>query len=198
MTGETWHLPVWMAWRTRVVVAVALWIAAVAGAGASCQRSSPREFRARVVEVTDGDVVAVVRDSSEQGDLSGASAAGGQGASAEVPVRVRLGGLDAPEHEQPYGDRARDLIGELTRNQTVVVRVILERDDYGRIRGEVLLADGRSLNEELVRAGLAWQQSRFWVRGSLEPLEREARQAKRGLWVESSPVAPWDFKHQKR
>jgi endonuclease YncB( thermonuclease family) len=34
--------------------------------------------------------------------------------------------------------------------------VIHATDRYGRLVGEVLLPDGRSLNRELIRAGLAW------------------------------------------
>ncbi len=37
----------------------------------------------------------------------------------------------------------------------------MDRDRYGRTVGEVLLPDGRSLNHELVRAGLAWMYRRY-------------------------------------
>ena len=55
-------------------------------------------------------------------------------------------------------------------------------DRYGRIVGDVVLPDGRVLNEELVRVGLAW-----WYRqhapniGTLPQLEAGVRAAKRGL-----------------
>jgi endonuclease YncB( thermonuclease family) len=36
-----------------------------------------------------------------------------------------------------------------------------ERDRYGRLVAEVRLPDGRSLNQELVRAGYAWRFRRY-------------------------------------
>jgi endonuclease YncB( thermonuclease family) len=39
------------------------------------------------------------------------------------------------------------------RDVTVVVHTT---DRYGRLVGEVLLPDGRSLNQELVKASMAW------------------------------------------
>jgi len=63
----------------------------------------------------------------------------------------------------------------------------------------VILPDGRNLNQELVRAGLAW-----WYRqyargdGALERLEDEARAARRGLWADRDPVAPWEFRSRQR
>ena len=57
------------------------------------------------------------------------------------PQRVRLWGIDCPESHQAFG-----------REVKAVVR---DTDRYGRTVGEVILPDGRSLNHELVRAGLA-------------------------------------------
>ena len=58
--------------------------------------------------------------------------------------------------------------------------------------GEVILPDGRSLNHELVKAGLAWRYRQYPPEDeTLKQLEQEARQAKRGLWVDPHAVAPW-------
>jgi endonuclease YncB( thermonuclease family) len=47
---------------------------------------------------------------------------------------------------------------------------------------EIILPDGRNLNRELVRAGLAWWYQRYARRETvLQNLEQEARDAKRGL-----------------
>ena len=74
---------------------------------------------------------------------------------------------------------------------------INERDTdwYGRTVAVVVLPDGRSLNEALVRSGMAW-----WYRGyapddrTLEGAENEARTARRGLWADPRPVPPWDWR----
>ena len=75
----------------------------------------------------------------------------------------------------------------------------LDRDRYGRTVGEVLLPDGRSLNRELVRAGLAWWYRRYAPDDqTLEQLEREARAAQRGLWADPNPVSPWKWRVMRK
>ncbi len=69
--------------------------------------------------------------------------------------RIRLHGIDCPEKRQAFGNRAKQLTSNLVFAKTVTVQV-LDRDRYGRTVGEVLLPDGRSLNQELVKAGFAW------------------------------------------
>jgi hypothetical protein len=72
-------------------------------------------------------------------------------------------------------------------------------DRYGRLVGDVLLPDGRILNQELVKAGMAW-----WYRPyapndpTLAQLEAEARTAKRGLWADAHPVPPWQWRKGNR
>ncbi len=61
----------------------------------------------------------------------------------------------------------------------------------------VLLPDGRSLNHELVRAGLAWMYRRYINDQSLSDLEEEARVARRGLWATLNPVPPWARRQQR-
>ncbi|MFB3061405.1 MAG: thermonuclease family protein [Candidatus Binatia bacterium] len=51
--------------------------------------------------------------------------------------------------------RAEQLTSNLVFGKTVTV-LVLDRDRYGRIVGEVFLNHRRSLNRELVKAGWAW------------------------------------------
>jgi hypothetical protein len=61
--------------------------------------------------------------------------------------------------------------------------------------GEIILPDGRNLNQEIVRAGLAWWYQQYARRETvLRDLEQEARAAKRGLWIDPKPVAPWEWR----
>ena len=56
-------------------------------------------------------------------------------------------------------------------------------DRYKRTAADTILPDGRNLNQELVRAGLAWWYRQYGCREMvLRDLEQEARAAKRGLW----------------
>jgi len=72
-------------------------------------------------------------------------------------------------------------------------------DRYGRTVGEVVLPDGRSLNRELVRAGLAWWYQHYAPHDQdLERLEQQARAARRDLWADKDPVAPWEWRRAQR
>jgi endonuclease YncB( thermonuclease family) len=135
-------------------------------------------FQGRVVAITDGDTIRVLRGTEQ--------------------VRVRLHGIDTPEKRQALGTRARQYAGELAHEKLVRVEV-KDTDRNGRIVGVVILPDGRNLNHELVRAGFAWWFEKYARNDDdLARLEQEARKAKRGLWADASPVAPWEFRHQRK
>jgi micrococcal nuclease len=55
-------------------------------------------------------------------------------------------------------------------------------DRYGRSISWIYF-DGACLNEELLKAGLAWHYKRY---------------SKAGLWRDTYPVPPWDLRHGKR
>lgn len=134
------------------------------------------EFTGRVVAVADGDTLRVLRSGRE--------------------VKVRLHAVDAPERGQPFGDRARRFTSERVFGRTVTVRVV-ELDDYGRMVGEVLLPGERSLNRDLVEAGMAWWYRHYAPKDALlERLEKEARGARRGLWADRDPLPPWEWRRE--
>jgi len=61
------------------------------------------------------------------------------------------------------------------------------------------LDDGRSLNHELVRVGLAWWYRQYAKKDAeLERLEKEARKAKVGLRVDADSVAPWEWRKESK
>jgi len=131
------------------------------------------EFHGRVVGIADGDTITVLHDGRAE--------------------KIRLYGIDAPEKSQAFGERAKQFTSGLAFGQTVSVHV-RDHDRYRRTVGEVILPDGRSLNEELVRAGYAWWYRRYSRDRKLAHLEQEARDAHRGLWADPHPVPPWDFR----
>ena len=58
----------------------------------------------------------------------------------------------------------------------------------------MILPDGRNLNQELIKAGLAWWFRKYSKDVRLGAFEQEARLAKRGLWTEPQPVPPWKWR----
>jgi len=132
------------------------------------------QFTGKVVGIADGDTISVLREGKA--------------------VKIRLYGVDAPEKAQAYGTQARKFTGDLVFQRTVTV-VVHTTDRYGRLVGEVLLPDGRSLGHELVRAGLAWWYRSYAPKDTtLAQLEAEARTAKRGLWADAQPIPPWQWR----
>ena len=135
------------------------------------------EFSGRVVGVADGDTITV---------LVGVE-----------PRRVRLAGIDAPERGQPFGQRAKQALSRLVFGRTVRV-VVRGQDRYGRLLGEVLLPDGASLNERLVKEGWAWHYTRYSKDQRLAEQEATARRSRRGLWVDPRAMPPWEFRIANR
>lgn len=114
-----------------------------------------------------------------------------------VEVRVRLNGVDAPEQHQAFGTAAKRFTSKTVFGKVVTVSPT-DTDQYGRTVGDVRMPDGRSLNEELVAAGLAWWYRRYAPRNArLQALEAEARRERRGLWADRDPVPPWEFRKTK-
>ncbi|GAB3819579.1 hypothetical protein GCM10028895_18210 [Pontibacter rugosus] len=112
------------------------------------------------------------------------------------PVTVRLYGVDTPEKTQAYGQKAKQFTSDLVFDKHV--RLIVEnKDRYGRTVGTILLPDGRSLNEELVKNGYAWHYKAYSNDKNLANAEADARRFKRGLWQDANPVAPWDYRKEK-
>lgn len=133
-------------------------------------------FSGKVVKASDGDTISVMHRGRAQ--------------------RIRLHGIDTPEKGQAFGNRAKKFTSDLVFGRIVTVQVV-DMDRYGRIVGEVILADGRSLNRELVRAGLAWWYREYSKDKSLGELEERARTARRGLWIDPNPIPPWEFRKKK-
>jgi micrococcal nuclease len=52
----------------------------------------------------------------------------------------------------------------------------------------------------MIKAGLAWHFKKYSSDETLANLEIEARNNKKGLWVDPRPIAPWEIRrlHMRR
>lgn len=131
--------------------------------------ASAETYSAAAVHVRDGDSL-IVDDGERQREL-------------------RIAEIDAPEREQPWSGEAQRALAQLVRGASLRVEFV-ELDRYGREvsklwAGEVCVAC------ELVRQGHAWAFRKYLRDPRLLDLEREARDARRGLWsAEDTPVPP--------
>lgn len=112
------------------------------------------------------------------------------------PEIVRLAHIDCPERGQPYGTVAKKVASDLCFGKSVFVKEEGRRDRYGRMIGLVTLPNGRVVNKELVRVGVAWHFTRYSDDITYQKLERSARRARRGLWSDAQPVPPWEWRRR--
>lgn len=142
--------------------------------------SSGIKFSGEVTRVVDGDTIYISTD--------------------EGQVKIRLLGIDCPEKDQSYGDKATQFAYDMVMGE--IITAVAEEgnvyDRYGRFLGNVLLEDGRSLNEELVRTGLAWHYKQYSDDPVLAELEEKAEEEKKGLWSEENPIPPWEWRRGHR
>jgi len=130
----------------------------------------------KVVGVSDGDTITVLHDG--------------------IAEKIRLYGIDCPEKRQAFGKRAKKFTSSMVFGRIVEARPITT-DRYGRTIAWIYV-DGACLNEELLKAGLAWHYKRYSSEKHLAELETQARQKKAGLWNDPYSIPPWDFRHSKR
>jgi len=58
--------------------------------------------------------------------------------------------------------------------------------------------DDTNVNHSLVKDGWCWWYRKYAPGDTvLEGLEKEAREAKKGLWADSQPVPPWEWRVER-
>lgn len=138
----------------------------------------------RVVGVSDGDTI-VLRTSANG-----------------VQTKVRLATIDCPEKTQDFGVKAKESLASMVFGKDVEVEV-RSVDRYGRTVG-VVRVGGTDVNLEQIKRGFAWHYTQYSKeqpeaeRAVYADAERSARENRVGLWVDPSPVAPWNFRRGKR
>jgi len=143
-----------------------------------CASSTFAQLAGRVVGVTDGDTVRVLTESNGK----------------KQEIKVRLDGIDAPETRQPFGEASRQWLAKQVFQKEVLVEK-KTTDKYGRTVARLKL-NGKDVNLESVRAGMAWWYRQYAKNDqALRKAEQEARGAKRGIWSQKGAIAPWDWRH---
>ena len=136
------------------------------------------DFSGPVVSVLDGDTIDVLHNGQAE--------------------RIRLKGIDCPENGQAYSKRARQAVSALVFGKEVTLQTY-GKYRYGRTLADVLLPDRTNVNHELVKDGSCWWYRKYAPGNTeLESLEKDARDAKKGLWADPSPIPPWVYKKARR
>lgn len=150
------------------------------------------ELSCKVVGVTDGDTVTCLTADRKQ-------------------EKIRLQGIDAPESKQPFGQRSKQNLSDLVYGKSVTVKWN-KRDRWKRTLGSVWVTPsdcptcGHTLDVGAAQlsVGMAWWFRRYakeqpvQQRHQYEFEETEAKARRAGLWGDSNPVPPWEWRSRER
>jgi len=128
------------------------------------------------VGVSDGDTITVMYEGKDE--------------------KVRLYGTDSPGKSQAFSKNAKQFTSEMVYGKTVEVKT-KDNDRYGRTIG-IVIVEGESLNEALIKNGFAWVYRKYCKAAFCEDwlnLEVVTRYGKIGQWSEPNPIPPWEFRH---
>lgn len=143
-----------------------------------------------VVGVADGDTITVLDAQRHQ-------------------HKVRLGGIDAPEKTQAFGQHSKASLSRLVFQKDVHIEYD-KRDRYGRIIGRVMVqppdCTGCPMTLDVGVAqltdGLAWWYRKYAKdqsaddRRRYESLEQKARARRVGLWQGQGAIPPWEWRRR--
>jgi micrococcal nuclease len=138
---------------------------------------SQNTLTAKVVGIKDGDTVVVLDSLNNQ-------------------TTLRLAEVDCPEKSQPFGTKAKQFTSDQIYLKTIKY-VVTDTDRYGRSIAMIYYdTDNKYLSAEIIKAGMGWHYKRYSTTKELATFEDNAKKNKIGLWVDSNPVAPWEFRKQ--
>ena len=143
-----------------------------------CAQVYAQTLTGKVIGVKDGDTVVVIDAANNQ-------------------TTLRLAEVDCPEKAQAFGTKAK----QFTSDQVYLKQVkyeVTDTDRYGRSIAKIYYDDNKYLSAEIIKNGFGWQYKEYSTSKFLAKLEQEARQNKRGLWVDPNPIYPSDFRKSKR
>jgi endonuclease YncB( thermonuclease family) len=140
-------------------------------------------MKGHVVGVSDGDTITLLDSQRRQ-------------------HKIRLAGIDAPESKQAFGNASKKSLSAMVFDRDVT----LECGKTDRYKRDVcvVMVDGKDANLAQVKAGMAWWYRKYakeqtsQQRTTYEVAENYARGARIGLWRETEPVPPWDWRKAKR
>lgn len=135
-------------------------------------------FTAKVIRIIDGDTMEILYQ--------------------KTPIKIRLAHIDCPEKrsKQPFGTQAKTALSDLCFGQQVTINS-QNCDRYGRLIAVITNAKKQIVNQEMIKLGMAWHFTNYSTDKTYAKLEQEARKKRIGLWRESNPTAPWQWRKPK-
>lgn len=133
-----------------------------------------QKFAVKVVAISDGDTFTGLNSDNLQ-------------------LKFRIYGIDAPEKKQAFGNRSKEYLSSLIFGKTVTVDV-QSQDGWGRQISYVYTPEGEDVSLIMIKEGMAWHFVKYDSTEKYSSAEAESRSAKKGLWIDNAPIAPWDYR----
>jgi Micrococcal nuclease (thermonuclease) homologs len=130
-----------------------------------------QEYKGTVLRVIDGDTFVFQTD--------------------EGSLKVRMFGIDAPEKSQEFGQESKTFLEQYTHKYGTLRKTGI--DKYGRTLG-VLFVENTNVNLESVKLGFAWDYRYYNKDVGFAQAEKEAKEKRLGLWKNSNPTPPWEYR----
>ena len=138
---------------------------------------SAQRFTVKVVSISDGDTFTAINKDNLQ-------------------LKIRIFGIDAPEKKQAYGNKSKEFLSSLIFGKSISIDV-QSKDGYGRYLAYVYSPEGKDVSLLMIHEGMAWHFTKYDNNEVYEAAQTVAKKARRGLWADPSPIAPWDFRSNK-
>lgn len=137
-----------------------------------------KEFKGKVIGITDGDTVKVLNNNTV--------------------YKIRLRGIDCPEKKQPFGKQAKLFTSQLAFDKDVIV-IESGHDRYGRLIADLVLPDHTYISRDIVRAGYAWWYRQYAPKDKvLAYAEADAKLDGLGIWSANNSEPPWQFRRKQK
>lgn len=139
------------------------------------------QIKGIVVGISDGDTITILDHNKQQ-------------------HKIRLKGIDAPESHQPFGQKSKSNLSAMAFNRDVIAECG-KQDKYKR-RICKIIVNGQDINLEQVKAGMAWwyrhyaKEQSSQDREDYEVAEFNAKVRRLGLWSDTNPVPPWEWRRR--
>lgn len=141
--------------------------------------SAADQIAGKVVKVSDGDTVTLLVNGSET-------------------IKVRLSEIDAPETNQPWGNKSKQALSLLIATKNVTVSTT-GKDRYGRTLGTIYLQQ-ENINKLMVQNGDAWAYTKYVADQEYFLLQDHAKTQNVGLWSMSADqiTPPWEWRQKSK
>ena len=111
-------------------------------------------------------------------------------------IKIRLAEIDAPEMDQPFGQKSKSYLSDLLRNKSVTF-ISNGKGSWGRVLATIY-ANQTNVNNSMVKFGMAWVYDKYVKNYDLYKDQNLAKDQNLGLWSQSSPIAPWEWRKKNR